>query len=297
MRSSSRQAKPRLACEITSQNVIAARAKADGSALEVHTIRKLGGGGVRPSLNPGNIADIGALSESIGGALSAVGGRKRDVVAVIPDASVRVLLMDFDALPEKMSEAEPIVRFRLRKSVPFDAELAALSFQTYRKANAVRVLATITPREVRDEYESAFRTAGFEPGYMVPSTIAVLAAIEADRPTLLVKSEGNSISIAIADQNELVFYRMLDSTAARSGTALADEVYPSVVFFEDNYSAKIERILLSTSTGTDELKQALEEQTGVRAGALEPGIYVGESLSGDGLPSSALAGVAGVLTQ
>jgi hypothetical protein len=90
---------------------------------------------------------------------------------------------------------------------------------------------------------------------------------------------------------------MLDSTAARSGTALADEVYPSVVFFEDNYSAKIERILLSTSTGTDELKQALEEQTGVRAGALEPGIYVGESLSGDGLPSSALAGVAGVLTQ
>src|SRR5206468_2102588 len=101
-------------------------------------------------------------------------------VAVIPDASVRVLLMDFDALPEKMSEAEPIVRFRLRKSVPFDAELAALSFQTYRKANAVRVLATITPREVRDEYESAFRTAGFEPGYMVPSTIAVLAAIEAD---------------------------------------------------------------------------------------------------------------------
>jgi type IV pilus assembly protein PilM len=161
----------------------------------------------------------------------------------------------------------------------------------------VRVLATITPKEVRDEYESAFRSAGFEPGYIVPSTVAVLAGIQADRPTLLVKSEGNSMSIAIADQNELVFYRMLDSTAGRSGTALADEVYPSVVFFEDNYSAKIERILLAASTGTEELTKALEEQTGVRAEGLEPTVYVGESLSGDGLPSSALAGVTGVLAQ
>jgi type IV pilus assembly protein PilM len=205
--------------------------------------------------------------------------------------------MDFDTLPEKVAEAEPIVRFRLRKSVPFDAEQAALSFQIYRKPNTVRVLATITPKEVRDEYESAFRGAGFEPGVMVPSTVAVLSAVEAGRPTLLVKSETNSMSIAIADQNELVFYRMLDSTAGRSGSALADEVYPSLVFFEDNYSAKIERILLAATTGTEELTRALQEQTGVRPETVEPGIYVGESLSGDGLPSSALAGVTGVLTQ
>ena len=41
---------------------------------------------------------------------------------MIPDAAVRVLLLDFDTLPEKTTEAEPIVRFRLRKSVPFDAD-------------------------------------------------------------------------------------------------------------------------------------------------------------------------------
>jgi type IV pilus assembly protein PilM len=115
MRSSS-QAKPRLACEITSQNVIAARAKSDGSALEVHTVRKLAVGAVKPSLNPGNITDIPALSQSIAGALSTVGGRKRDLIAVIPDAAVRVLLMDFDSLPEKVAEAEPIVRFRRTRS-------------------------------------------------------------------------------------------------------------------------------------------------------------------------------------
>jgi type IV pilus assembly protein PilM len=292
-----RQRKPRLACEVTTQNVIAARAKGDGSALEVHTVRRLEQDLVRPSRSPGNVNNPSGLSQSIAGALSAVGGRKRDVAAVIPDAAVRILLMDFDTLPDKAAEAEPIVRFRLRKSVPFDADQAALSFQTYRKEATVRVLAAVTPREVLDEYEAAFRNAGYEPGYVLPSTLAAISAVEADRPTLLVKSDGNFISIAIADRNEVVFYRMLDVVPGRSGATIADEVYPSIVFFEDNYSAKIERILLSSTSSADDLTQALQEQTGVRPELLDPGVYVGESLSGDALPASALAGVAGVLTH
>ena len=291
------QRKPRLACELTTQNVIAARAKGDGSALEVHTVRRLEHDLVRPSLSPGNVNNASGLSQSIAGALSAVGGRKRDIAAVIPDAAVRVLLMDFDTLPDKAAEAEPIVRFRLRKSVPFDADQAALSFQAYRKDAAVRVLATVTPREVLDEYESAFRNAGYEPGYVLPSTLAAISAVEAERPTLLVKSDGNFISVAIADRDEIVFYRMLDVVPGRSGATIADEVYPSIVFFEDNYSAKIDRILLSSTSNVDELRQALQEQAGVKPELLDPGVYVGESLSGDGLPASALAGVAGVLTH
>jgi type IV pilus assembly protein PilM len=292
-----RQPKPRLACEITSENVIAGRAKNDATALEVHTVRRLEPNVVRPSLAAGNISDTSVLGQSIASALSSVGGRKRDVVAVIPDAAVRVLLMDFDTLPEKMPEAEPIIRFRLRKSVPFDAEQAALSFQSYRKQGSVRVLAAVTPREVLSEYEAAFRSAGYEPGFVLPSTLATLNAVEADRPTLLIKIDGNFVCIAIADHNELVFYRMLDVVAGRTGTALADEVYPSIVFFEDNYSAKIERILLSANSNADELRQALQEQTNVRPESLDLAAYAGQSLSGDGLPLSALAGITGVLTH
>ena len=289
--------KPRLACEITSQNIIAARARSDAGGLDVHTVRRLDPDLVRPSLAAGNVANASGLAQSIAGALSAVGGRKKDVIAIIPDAAVRVLLMDFDTLPEKPAEAEPIVRFRLRKSVPFDAEQAALSFQSYHKGEMVKVLAAVTPREVREEYESVFRTAGYEPGFLIPSTLAALHGMEANRPTLLVKIDGNFISVAIGDQNELVFHRMLDVVPNRSGTTIADEVYPSIVFFEDNYSAKIERILLASSANVDELRQALQEQTGVRPEILDGGAYVGESLSGDGLPVSSLAGVVGVLTH
>ena len=293
----SKQAKPRLACEITTQSLIAARAKSDGKAIDVHTVRRLGKDVVRPSLSAGNITNQSALGEAISTALSTVGGRKRDVVAIIPDAAVRVLLLDFDTLPEKPTEAEPIIRFRLRKSVPFDADQAALSFQSYRKSDGVKVLAAVTPREVLQEYETAFQNHGYDPGYIVPSTLAVLNGVDADRPTLLVKADGSFVSIAIADQNEVIFYRMLDVVAGRTGTTIADEVYPSIVFFEDNYSAKIERILLSSLSDVEELRKALEEQTSVRPETLDPGVYGNDSLSGDGLPSSALAGVAGMLTH
>ena len=157
------------------------------------------------------------------------------------------------------------------------------------------MLAAVTPREVLDEYESVFRSAGYEPGFVLPSTLAALNAIDADRPTLLVKSDGNYVSVAIADHNELVLYRMLDAVTGRTGTATADEVYPSIVFFEDNYSAKIEHILLASTSNVDDLRQALQEQTGVRVELLEPGVDAGDSLSRDGLPSAALAGVAGAL--
>jgi type IV pilus assembly protein PilM len=289
--------KPRLACEITSQNVIAARGKGDASGLEVHSVRRLDGDIVRPSLSVGNVGNASGLSQSIAGALAAVGGRKRDVAVIVPDAAVRVLLMDFDVLPEKAAEAEPIIRFRLRKSVPFDADQAALSFQTYRKQGVVKVLAAVTPREVLNEYESVFRSAGYEPGYVLPSTLAALNAVEATRPTLLVKCDGNFISVAIADADEVVFYRMLDVVPNRTGATIADEVYPSIVFFEDNYSAKIEHILLASISDAEELKQALQEQTAVRPETFTPGVHTGDSLSGDVLPAAALAGVAGVLTH
>jgi type IV pilus assembly protein PilM len=107
-----RESKPHLACEIAVQNLIAARARSDATALEVHTVRELAPDTIRPSLTAGNVSNVPALGQSIASALSAVGGRKRDVVAIIPDAAVRVLLMDFDKLPDKAAEAEPIIRFR-----------------------------------------------------------------------------------------------------------------------------------------------------------------------------------------
>src|SRR5207244_12166365 len=70
-----------------------------------------------PILIDANLRQRSAVYKTIEDTLSRVGGRSRDVIAVLPDAAVRVVLLDFDALPTNHEEAEGVVRFRLKKSL------------------------------------------------------------------------------------------------------------------------------------------------------------------------------------
>ncbi len=62
----------------------------------------------------------------------------RDVIGVLPDAAVRVVLLDFDTLPAKPEEAEGVVRFRLKKSLPFDVEKAKVSYHAQPSPGGLR---------------------------------------------------------------------------------------------------------------------------------------------------------------
>src|SRR5690348_15990024 len=109
-------ARPRVGCEITSERVIAARASDKTASLEMFTTRQLARGAVVPTLTGTNIQDAAGLRSAIAGALTPVSGKSRDVVAVLPDAVVRVLLLEFEDLPAKAQEADSVIRFRLKKS-------------------------------------------------------------------------------------------------------------------------------------------------------------------------------------
>ena len=75
------------------------------------------------------------------------GSGLRDVTVVVPDAAVRVLLLDFDQLPAKAAEALPVVRFRLKKLLPFDADDAMVSYQVMSsEKDAVKLLAVAMPQ-------------------------------------------------------------------------------------------------------------------------------------------------------
>lgn len=292
-------ARPRIACEIAASQVLAARADDSGSTVEYYTSRSLPPGAVAPGLAPGNVLATDALREAIAGALSAAGGRSRDVIAVLPDAAVRVVLLDFETLPERAIEAAAIVRFRLKKSVPFDAEHAALSYQAHRANGMVKVVAAVANAAVVAEYETAFREAGYHPGVVVPSTLAAMGLVEAAAPTMVVKVESTSITVAIAHREELCLFRMLENHHGTgiSGAQLSEDVYPSAVFFQDTYGAAIERVLLAGGAPLEQVASALEAQTGARVEEMVTARRVGSSLSGDAIPRSLLAGVAGALVS
>jgi len=297
MAHSSNLPRPRLACEITAESVIAARASEHGGSVEMHTIRMLPTGSVVPSLTATNVVEPAALANALADALQTVGGRSRDVTAILPDAAIRTVLLDFDSLPADSKDAAGVVRFRMRKSLPFDVDKAKLSFHVARASGVVRVVAAVALASVIDEYEAAIREAGYAPGVVLPSTLASLSAVESTRPTLVVKVDPAAVTVAILDRDDLRLVRTLENNRGRQidGQQLADDVYPSVVFFQDTFNSKIERVLVGGVDSLHEVAPALQQVTGSEVEPLVGARYLSGSLSGMPGAISQLGGVVGAL--
>lgn len=287
--------RPKVACEIAADRVIAARASDSGQVLELCSTNELAPGCVVPDLAENNLRQRNAVIDALRSALETVGGRSRDVVAVVPDAAVRVVLLDFETLPARHEEAEGVVRFRLRKSLPFDVEKATVSYQAESAGGGVRVIAAVALRNVVEDYEAAFREAGFSPGVVLPSMLAALGAAPADKPTLVVKVDAHTTSIAILDHGQLLLFRTLENMrgVTISGDQLAEDVYPSVVFFQDTYSTNIEQIFVAGISDVAGASPALQAQTGAEVRELVKASQLG--LGGGSIPKWRMAGVVGAL--
>ncbi|HUM04160.1 MAG TPA: hypothetical protein VLT90_01790 [Terriglobales bacterium] len=292
--SSKHVARPSLACEIAADRVLAGRG-GSGRTVEVCAARELAPGTVVPDLTETNLRNGSALRDAIEGALGSVSGRSRDVIAVLPDTAVRVVLLDFETLPSKSEEAEAVVRFRLKKSLPFNPDDARVSYHAQMGGSGVRAVAAVVLNSVLQEYESAFRDVGYSPGVVMPSMLAALGAADAERPTLIVKVDARTISIAILDQEQLLLLRTLENVrgVTITGEQLSEEVYPSVVFFQDTYSLNIERVYVAGLPESGGAAPALKAQTGAHVEELVASSQIG-STNGS-VPRWRMAGVVGAL--
>ena len=210
--------RPRLAVEVRAEGVVAARAE-DAAALLTAVARvDVPAGAVAPGLKAGNILDKTAVVAAVRRALDAVAGtreRTRDVTVVVPDSAVRVLFVDFDQLPSKTAEALPVVRFRLKKLLPFDADDAMVSYQVMSsQKDSIKLLAVAMPKAVLEEYEAVVLAAGYLPGAVLPSTLAALAGLD-DAPTavLVVNAGMGGVTTAIVQAGTLLLHRSVDMSA------------------------------------------------------------------------------------
>src|SRR5215471_19267701 len=287
--------RPRVACEVSAERVVAARAAEGALSLEAVNLHGLPAGTVTPGLQHANVTARDALVVALRESLAPVAGRSRDITLVIPDASTRILLLDFDTLPEKPQDADSVVRFRLKKSLPFDVDSSSVSFDRHPADNGVRVVAAVTPKTVLEEYESVVRDAGYNPGAVLPSMIAALGVVDGSRPTMVIKVEPGTTTFAIVDNNQLLLYRALENGGtAVTGDSLVDDVNTSLVYFEDRYGISVERLLV-TGVQSAQALQAAFSNSSIRVEEL-----VSSSVAGAGVGSvarSALAGVAGALVS
>jgi type IV pilus assembly protein PilM len=287
--------KPKLACEIAADRVLAGRVSERGDMVETCSAGELAPGSVVPDLLEANLRERKRVFDTVQETLGNLNSRSRDVIAVLPDAAVRVMLLDFETLPANRTEAESVVRFRLKKSLPFDLDKAKISYHAQPAVSGLKVVAAVALASVIEDYESVFREAGYSPGIVMPSMLAALGAADADRPTLVVKVDARTTSIAILDKNQLLLFRTLENPrgVTISGEQLAEEVYPSVVFFQDTYHLNIEHIFVAGLSDAGGAVPALRAQTGAEVTELVANSQLGASVGS--IPKWRMAGVVGAL--
>jgi type IV pilus assembly protein PilM len=188
-----------------------------------------------------------------------------------------------------------VVRFRLKKSLPFDVEKSKISFHAQKVKEEVKVVAAVALASVIDDYEAAFRAAGFSPGVILPSMLAALGAADGKRPTLVVKVDAHTTSIAILNEDQLQLFRTLENSRGTTitGDQLAEEVYPSIVFFQDTYHLNIERIYVAGLADAASAAAALLTQTDAEVQELVDASRLGSSAGM--VPRWRMAAVVGAL--
>ena len=226
--------RPRLAVEVRAEGVVAARAEDAAALLTAVARADLAEGAVAPGLKVGNIVNRTAVTAALRRVLDGVAGsgreRLRDVTVIVPDSAVRVLFVDFDQLPSKVAEALPVVRFRLKKLLPFDADEAMVSYQVMSTGkDSVRLLAVAMPKAVLEEYESVVLAAGYLPGAVLPSTLAALAGLdEAEAPVLVVNAGLGTVTTAIVQAGTLLLHHSVDMSVGGNAPLAVMTVLPVV---------------------------------------------------------------------
>jgi type IV pilus assembly protein PilM len=230
--------RPPAAVEISPQGVLAAAVKAGSGA--VYAFAALPVGALTPRLDGINVHAPDAVASAIRTALDEVSPRTRAVTLVLPDTLVRVFVLEFDSLPAKAAEAIPVLRFRLRKMVPFDAEHAAVSYQVLSQSQTeCNVLTAVIPGPVLAEYESAVRAAGYEAGAVLPSSLAALETMDEMEAVLAAHLSGSTMTTTITNGQDLLLYRTVDlpQDRAERTSDVQRGIAVAAAYYEDKLQA------------------------------------------------------------
>jgi len=203
-------ARPPVAVELSPQGALAAASPGPGQP-PVYAFEPLPEGALVPGIGERNLRAPEVAANAIRAALGQVSPRTRAVTLLVPDTVVRVFVLDFDSLPSRPAETVPVLRFRLRKMIPFDVETAGVSYQVLAENKTeCRVLVAVIPGLILQEYEAVVREAGYEPGAVLPTSLAALGVVDTPEAVLAANLGATAFTTSITHGQDLLLYRTLD---------------------------------------------------------------------------------------
>ena len=199
-----------------------------------------------PSAIETNMANVAAVKAAVTGVCQTLGAKEEDAALLVPDPVIRVFVQHFDEFPRNAEEAIPMLRWKLKKSVPFEVEETLLSYMRQApRADGVDVVTSIARLRIIKEYEATLEEASLRPGVVLSTTLAAVSLLEDQKPTLLARVAGTSLTTAIVREGVLAGYRCTELPVhadALTPHLLLEEIYPLAAYYQDTWQEGIQAV-------------------------------------------------------
>ena len=265
---------PDAAVEIAPERVSAAALVARGSrgtglAVQAYAVESLPPGAIAASLASHNIADRQAVTAAVRAVFGRLDTRVARVALIIPDVAAKVSLIRFDQVPARRDDLDHLVRWQVKKSVPFAVDDACVSYTPSARGadGSGEFVVVLARRDIVEEYERVCADAGAYAGLVDLATFSVLNLVLASTGApasdwLVVHVRPEYTSIAIVRGPDVIFFR---NRPAGEEESLADLVHQTVMYYQDRLSGQgFARVLLGGSERSpgaiDVARRSLEER-------------------------------------
>jgi type IV pilus assembly protein PilM len=232
---------PHVAIEFAPDRVAAARWK--GNSIDEFTVETLPPAALVPSAVETNILNASAVKTAVANIVSRLRVRDQDVALILPDPVIRVFVQHFDEFPRSAQEALPMLRWKLKKSIPFEADETVISYMRQpARAEGVDIVTALARLRIVREYEGLAEGANLCPGVILSSSLAAISLLEDDKATLMARVSGVALTTAIVRGDVLCGYRCTE-LPVHSGDItpkmLLDEIYPVAAYYQDTWGEGI----------------------------------------------------------
>lgn len=152
----------------------------------------LDAGALAPVLGRPNFVKMDEVARKARGVASALGTERGPFGLLLPDAAVRVSILEFQTLPSDHKEQASLVRWKMKPLLPFPLEEARLSFEVAPKEpEGLEAVVMAVRKPVLAEYESVLNTLNGDVNLVLPATAALL-------PLLNENAEGGEMLLSIS---------------------------------------------------------------------------------------------------
>ena len=196
-------------------------------------------GTVRVSLREPNVLDPHAFVETVRNAHNLLLYNGTRLSITLPDAVGRIMMIDVEGRFKSRAEGLDIIRWKLKKNMPFDIADTHLDYQqlSVRENGDMALMVALVSRAVIAQYEELLVEAGFTPARIDFNSFNLYRAFEnrlspQDDLTLITFYD-NTLSIMVFAAGILEFQRVKEISGSRG--------VDSRVYMEINSSLKVYR--------------------------------------------------------